>query len=63
MGIMFDDEIWAINICTIQNRRHFHSNGKIAEKRTILLQVQKATEITDGNLTCHVSILEDEVDQ
>ena len=41
----------------------FHSHGKTAEKSASLLQVEKAIEITDGNLTCHVSILENEVGQ
>ena len=39
----------------------FHGSGRAVEKNGILLQIEKATETTAGDLTCHVFSLEDAV--
>ena len=36
-----------------------HGSGRIVEKHGILLQIEKAPEANNGDLTCYISSLED----
>ena len=39
----------------------FHGSSRAVEKSGILLQIEKAAETSDGDLTCYVFNLEDAV--
>ena len=39
----------------------FHGSGRAVEKSGILLQIKKAPETSNGDLTCYVFTLEDAV--
>ena len=39
----------------------YHSSGRAVEKSGILLQIEKAPEASNGDLTCYVFSLEDAV--
>ena len=51
--------LWIDTRSSTDNTRH--SSGRTVEKSAILLQIEKAPEASNGDLTCYVFSLEDAV--
>ena len=54
-------ELWIDTRSSTDNT--LHGNGRAVEKSDILLQIEKAPEVSNGDLTCYMFSLEDAVAQ
>lgn len=62
VGRVFKDKIWSMDRrYTIKHRSCSWKGKGSRRKGHMLLQIEKVAETSDGDLTCHVFILEDEV--
>ena len=50
---------FALWVDTRSRNNTLHGSGRTVEKSGILLQIEKAPETSDGDLTCYVFSLED----
>lgn len=62
MAKKLNNKIWTMGRNAFKSDNTLHGNGRAIEKRDIFLQVdEKAAEIDNSDLTCHVFSLEDVV--
>ena len=61
MGRVFNDKfgLWIDTHSNTDNTLHCSNNA--VEKSGILLQIEKASEVSNGDLTCYVFSLEDAI--
>ena len=50
-----------MNCTRLSTNNTLHGSGRAVEKSGILLQIEKVAEASNGDLTCYVFSLEDEV--
>ena len=58
MGRFSDEKIWVMERHTSITDNTLHGSGREVEKSGILLQIEKAPEASNGDLTCYVFSLE-----
>ena len=61
MGRVFNDRIWVMDWYTFEYWQHSSRQRQGSGKSGILLQIEKAPETSNGDLTCYVFSLEDAV--
>ena len=61
MGRFSDEKIWVMERHTSITDNTLHGSGRAVEKSGILLQIEKAPEASNGDLTCYVFSLKDAV--
>ena len=45
----------------VRSSNELHGFGRTIERSEILLQIERAADVSDGDLECYVFLLEDEV--